>query len=95
MAVAIGTKRWTLEEVHSLPDDGNKYELVRGQLFVTPAPRQYHQVIVNRMAAALMPFVAENRLGYVWQARSVVRAGGALRLHAPPGPAREARALRG
>jgi Uma2 family endonuclease len=38
MVVAIKTKRWTLAEVHRLPDDGNKYELVRGELFVTPPP---------------------------------------------------------
>ena len=38
MHVATKTKVWTLEEVHSLPDDGNKYELVRGELFVTPPP---------------------------------------------------------
>jgi hypothetical protein len=25
-------KKWTLEELHSLPDDGNKYELIRGEL---------------------------------------------------------------
>ena len=36
MHVAANTKLWTLEELHSLPDDGNKYELVRGELFVTP-----------------------------------------------------------
>lgn len=75
MAVAITTKRWTIEELHSLPDDGNKYELVDGQLFVTPAPRQYHQLIVHKLAAALMPYVVANGLGLVWQARSVVRWG--------------------
>jgi hypothetical protein len=28
--MAIETKRWTLDELHSPPDDANKYELVRG-----------------------------------------------------------------
>jgi hypothetical protein len=32
MHMATTIKRWTLEEVHSLPDDGNKYELLRGDL---------------------------------------------------------------
>lgn len=32
------TKVWTLEELHSLPEDGNKYELLHGELFVTPPP---------------------------------------------------------
>ena len=42
--MATKTKRWTLDEVHSLPDDGNKYELVRGDLFVTPAPTTDHEI---------------------------------------------------
>lgn len=75
MAVAVATKRWTLEELHSLPDDGNRYELVGGQLFVTPAPRQLHQVIVHNIAGVLAPYVAAHGLGRVWQARSVIRWG--------------------
>lgn len=75
MAVAVATKRWTIEELHSLPDDGNKYELVLGQLFVTPAPRQYHQFITHRLADLLMPFVLAYGLGMVWQARSIIRWG--------------------
>ena len=38
MHTAPPRKRWTLEEVHALPEDGNKYELVYGELWVTPAP---------------------------------------------------------
>jgi len=38
MVMATETKQWTLAEFHRLPDDGNRYELVRGTLFVTPAP---------------------------------------------------------
>lgn len=36
--------RWTREEVIALPDDRNRYELVDGQLLVTPSPRVLHQV---------------------------------------------------
>jgi len=35
--MATEMRVWMLEEVHRLPDDGNKYELVRGELLVTPA----------------------------------------------------------
>ena len=28
MRMAPTTKQWTLEELHSLPDDGNKYEII-------------------------------------------------------------------
>ncbi|MDB4875265.1 MAG: hypothetical protein JWM41_1711 [Gemmatimonadetes bacterium] len=47
MHMATRTKRWTLEELHSLPDDGNKYELVDGELFVTPAPTPRHETILG------------------------------------------------
>ena len=33
MAMATTRKVWTLQALHSLPDDRNKYELVRGALF--------------------------------------------------------------
>lgn len=73
--MAVATRRWSIEELHSLPDDGNKYELVRGQLFVTPAPREHHQFVTHRLAELLTPFVLTNGLGMVWQARSIVRWG--------------------
>lgn len=76
MAVAVRTKRWTLEELHRLPDDGNKYELVRGELFMTPAPSNAHQTVIARLAAILVPYVATHQLGRVHQARSIVRCRG-------------------
>ncbi len=39
--------------VRALPDDGQRYELVHGELLVTPAPRLLHQIIVSRLAGAL------------------------------------------
>lgn len=32
-------RRWTREEVLALPDNGNRYELIDGELLVTPSPR--------------------------------------------------------
>ena len=34
---------WTIEMVHALPDDGKRYEVIDGELFVTPAPTWSHQ----------------------------------------------------
>ena len=73
---ATNTKVWTLEEVHSLPDDGNKYELVRGELFVTPPPTDYHETISARLTRLLDPFVAANGLGLVYRPRAVMRFEG-------------------
>ena len=36
-------RRWTRDEVLALPEDGMRYELIDGQLLVTPSPRKVHQ----------------------------------------------------
>lgn len=76
MAVATATKRWTLEELHSLPDDGNKYELIRGELFVTPPPTDNHETISARLTRILDPYVAAHGLGFVYRPRAVMRFEG-------------------
>jgi Uma2 family endonuclease len=76
MHMATVTKRWTLEELHSLPDDGNKYEVVRGELFVTPTPTNEHETILARLTRILDPYVQANGLGYVYHPRAVVRFDG-------------------
>ena len=48
MQMVAPTRQWTLEELHSLPEDGNKYELIRGELFVTPPPTDNHETISAR-----------------------------------------------
>jgi Uma2 family endonuclease len=40
---AAATKEWTYEMIESLPDDGNRYEIIDGELFVTPPPAFGHQ----------------------------------------------------
>jgi Uma2 family endonuclease len=76
MPVAATEKLWTLEELHRLPDDGNKYELVRGELFVTPAPTDMHETILARLTRILEPYVARHALGYVYHPRAVFRFDG-------------------
>ena len=76
MQMAAATKQWTLEELHSLPDDGNKYELIRGELFVTPAPTDHHETIAARLARLLDPYVATQGLGFVYRPRAILRREG-------------------
>jgi Uma2 family endonuclease len=70
------TSAWTLEQLHRLPDDGNRYELIHGELFVTPAPSDGHQAIATVLNRILVPYVTKHRLGYVVHPRSIVRVGG-------------------
>ncbi len=76
MHMATTTKQWTLEEVHSLPDDGNKYELVRGALFVTPPPTDPHETIGARLTHLLVAYVEREKLGYVYRPQAVMRFDG-------------------
>jgi len=73
MHMALTVKRWTLAELHRLPDDGNKYELVRGELFVTPPPSPDHETIASLLTRLLDPYVREHRLGLIYHPRAVVR----------------------
>ncbi|MEU4741473.1 Uma2 family endonuclease [Actinosynnema sp. NPDC023658] len=44
---------YTVEDLEDMPDDGRRYELVDGQLFVSPAPGLRHQKIVVKIAVLL------------------------------------------
>ena len=41
------SRRWSVEDVWALPDDGNRYETVDGELLVSPTPRLVHQQVVG------------------------------------------------
>jgi Uma2 family endonuclease len=73
MHMATALKRWTLEELDSLPDDGNRYEVIDGELFVTPAPSDFHETLGAKLTRLLDPFVAHHGLGYIYRPRAVVR----------------------
>lgn len=54
---------WTADMVRALPADGNRYEVVHGELAVTPAPRWTHQVVVMGLYDALAPYCTRHALG--------------------------------
>lgn len=58
-------ERWTAARVRDLPDDGKRYEVVDGELLVTPAPRFDHQRAVGVLYLALHPYIAQAHLGEV------------------------------
>jgi Uma2 family endonuclease len=64
MGMAVPTY-WTAEMVRQLPDDGKRYEVVYGELLVTPAPRFDHQLLVSRLFAALSGYLARGSVGLV------------------------------
>jgi Uma2 family endonuclease len=66
----------TFEEFRELPSDGKRYELVRGEVHVTPAPATRHQAVVQNLTINLGSHVIKNHLGEVWTAPLDVRLSG-------------------
>ena len=55
---------WIREQVLALPEDGRRYELVDGELLVSPSPRGPHQRGVMELFRLVDPYVRAHRLGY-------------------------------
>ncbi len=50
------------------PDDGKRYELVRGDLYVTPSPSPVHQRISKRLQRQLEAYFEDRSIGEVFDA---------------------------
>jgi Uma2 family endonuclease len=58
---------WTYSEYARLPDDGNRYEVLDGEVLVTPAATPHHQRIVGRLFLRLVEYVEARSQGWVLQ----------------------------
>lgn len=77
MAMPAALDRYyTRQEVLAFPDDGNRYELVHGELLVSPSPRLTHQLVVGNLYAALREYVCKNGLGYALLSPADISFGG-------------------
>lgn len=57
--------KWTYEDFLRLPDDGQRYEVLWGHLYVTPSPTYRHQFASSVLIESLSSLVRRNRLGVV------------------------------
>ncbi len=57
--------QWTYKDYLRLPEDGNRYEVIRGSLYVTAAPIFDHQFAVLKLSRYLDEFVSAGELGVV------------------------------
>lgn len=63
---ALSPAYYTVDQVLEIPDDGNRRELVYGELLVSPVPRPRHQRIVMRLALILTEYCEREGLGEVF-----------------------------
>jgi Uma2 family endonuclease len=56
--------RWTSADLAILPEDGKRYEIIDGELFVTRAPHWQHQKVCGRFFTTLDGWSRTSGLGY-------------------------------
>ena len=59
-------REWTFDDLSDLPDDGNRYEVIDGELFMSPAPALRHQEAVYRLHRLLADYVERERVGHAF-----------------------------
>jgi len=55
--------RWTYKDYAAIPEDGHRYEVVNGVLYMSPSPNVWHQNIALKIAIHLSNALDTNRLG--------------------------------
>jgi Uma2 family endonuclease len=53
----------TYDDLANMPDDGNRYEVIGGELLVNPAPRRDHQEVVANLDWILQRFLRASGTG--------------------------------
>ncbi|HXT35955.1 MAG TPA: Uma2 family endonuclease [Chloroflexota bacterium] len=68
----------TMEEFLALPDDGNRHELVRGEVRIMPPPKGRHGFVEAAISAAIDRYLEERARTLGWEPRQGLGARNAL-----------------
>jgi Uma2 family endonuclease len=66
------TLRWTSADLDGMPDDGKRYEIIDGELYVSKQPHWYHQLLCGRIFAGLEAWSDETGSGQANLAPGVI-----------------------
>lgn len=80
MTVTGAHPEWTYSEYARLPDDGNRYEVIDGEVCMTPAPGPRHQRVAAELFFVLREYVRQQGLGeMLWDVDLLFVSGQYLR----------------
>ena len=65
MPMNMTNSQLTYHDYLLLPDDGRRFEIIEGDLCVTPAPVTRHQIIVGRLLHVLLSYLDTHPIGTV------------------------------
>jgi len=57
---------FTYQDYILFPDNGKRYQIIDGEIYMSPAPIPYHQKILANLEDILRQFVKTNKLGVVF-----------------------------
>ncbi len=64
--------RWTSRDLEILPDDGKRYEIVDGELYVSRQPHWHHQFVCNRIWELLQTWSRQTKAGMANSASGLI-----------------------
>src|SRR5437660_5771998 len=70
----MATIRWTSKDLELLPDDGKRYEIVDGELYVSRQPDWHHQFVGNQIWEVLQNWSRQTKAGIANSAPGVIFA---------------------
>jgi len=62
----------TVDELELMPDDGNRYEVIEGELFVTRAPNYEHQIVVANIIGIFKTYFIQQPIGIITPGPGVI-----------------------
>lgn len=68
------TLHWTLRDLELLPDDGNRYEIVDGELYVAKQPDWQHQLVCSQLVILIGIWSEQSQAGFVNQTPGIIFA---------------------
>ena len=71
--MATVTRPLTYDDLCQMPDDGNRYEIIGGELIVSPSPNRPHQRLLTKLHAEVWRYVQERGLGEAYSVPVDVR----------------------
>ncbi len=70
----MATMRWTSHDLDLLPDDGKRYEIVDGELYISRQPHWHHQFVANQVWELLQNWSRQTKAGMANSAPGVIFA---------------------
>jgi len=70
----MAAMRWTSHDLDLLPDDGKRYEIVDGELYMSRQPHWHHQFVANQIWELLQQWSRKTKAGMANSAPGVIFA---------------------